>query len=545
MKMNRQDNMIFTPFLNWAKQPLVLFGMSLIFIQLAMFHFGISILMGDEGSLSSSLVFQSQQGRSLASDNSNNRHDIVEGVMNLEKRGKLKYFTVNDDAADGTFSGYPIYLKENQKHVETVPHCVGENYQQDKYGCIGRANSAFFVSTKMYKHVEVRPFLDISQSYLQQTKDKKNTVSLGGINLKWGMRNETGIPRLEWFPEIRRLGPGETLSYYELPPSVVMVPFHSMNAANPGHLVWDDFLPIYTLLTMFQLERRTDLLMMRYILKDGVRGLWASCDYTDEKKNDCKTMQRKFLPLMLGMDPVHKDMPTTEEFDFQVKQGTEPKSTLVCAAHGLAGMGALTDHGTRKLHGWEDADYETTQNHGRGGMLYEFRNFMLNNIAIPTEYQQKPPFRIVFSEQSSNIGHRNLDFTLQKQMIQESFNPSYVMVESYVFSRLTLYQQLDIASKTSIFITTCGGGAVTSMFMPRGSSVLMYYLEYGGVVAGRQTGKPARLDWDLFNNMAHLKVHWLPVGTMHEESDLRAFLFLIQHELDGLIREKSYDHFFN
>jgi hypothetical protein len=324
-----------------------------------------------------------------------------------------------------------------------------------------------------------------------------------------------------------------------------MVPFHSMNAANPGHLVWDDFLPIYTLLTMFQLEKGTDLLMMRYILKDGAPGLWASCDYTDEKKEECKKMQRKFLPLMMGTDPVYEDMPTTEEFAFKVKGGGEPKSALVCAQHGLAGIGALTDHGTTKLHGWEDADYETTQNHGRGGMLYEFRNHMLKNIGIPIEFHHKPPFRIVFSEQSSSIGHRNLDFSLHKKLIQQSFDPSYVSVESYVFSRLSLYEQMNIASQTSIFVTMCGGGAVTAQFMPRGSSLLLFYLEYGGVVGGRVNGKPARLDWDLFNNMSHLKVHWLPKGDMHSENSLTAFLLLVQHELDGLIREKSYDHFFD
>jgi hypothetical protein len=197
------------------------------------------------------------------------------------------------------------------------------------------------------------------------------------------------------------------------------------------------------------------------------------------------------------------------------------------------------------LHGWEDRDYESTQNHGRGGMLYEFRNYGLSNLGIPTRFHHKPPFRIVFSEQSSKTEGRMLDFSLHKKLIQQSFDPSYVSVESYVFSRLSLYEQLNIASQTSIFVTMNGGGAVTAMYMPRGSSLLLYYLEYGGVVNGVLNGKPARLDWDLFNNMAHLKVHWLPEGTMQTDSALGAFLLLVQHELDGLIREKSYDHFFN
>mmetsp|Transcript_2354 Transcript_2354/g.5412 ORF Transcript_2354/g.5412 Transcript_2354/m.5412 type:complete len:408 (-) Transcript_2354:71-1294(-) len=406
--------------------------------------------------------------------------------------------------------------------------------------------------------------LDISQSFLKMTDSQTNSVSLGGINLKWNQE----ISRLKWFPEVRTMDPGQPLSYYELPSSVVMIPFHSMNGGNPGHLVWDDFLPIYTLLSMFQLKNKSkELLLMRQVLggKDDEsrnknknkklndsRGLWASCDWTDEKRSMCKKMYRKFLPLMLGENPVHSDLATSEDFDFRPSISTSTstssdagKTTLVCAKHGVAGIGALTDHGTSKLHGWDEKDYQLTQNHGRGGLLYEFRNFMLSNMGIPFEFQHKPPFRIVFSESSSSIEMRSLDFAKQIKYLQLAFSPSYVSVESYVFSELSLAEQLEIASQASIFVTSCGGGAVTSMFLPKRSSVLMYYLEEGGVVDNKLTGKPARLDWDLFNNMSHLKVHWLPSGTMNTDADTKALLFLIQHELESLVREKSYEHFFN
>jgi hypothetical protein len=462
--------------------------------------------------------------------------------------------------ADGSFNGYPIWFRKDQKDdIETFSHCVGENYQEEtswqkkscefsNLFCFDTAKKDYVVfdldkNEDMYDHAEKQPFIDISQSFLKKSQSKVNSVSLGGINLKWS----EGINRLKWFPEIRIIKPNESLSYYELPSNVVMVPFHSMNGANPGHLVWDDFLPIYTLLSMYQLKNKSmDLMMMRYVLKDEDRGLWASCDWTDKKKKACEQMFKKFLPLMLGSNRAHDKLVTTEEFDFQlVGDNNINQSTLVCAEHGLAGIGALTDHGTSKLHGWEGKDYQTTQNHGRGGMIYEFRNFMLKNMGIPIEYNHKPPYRIIFSENSSNIGHRNFDFTKQKELVQQSFDPSYVSVESYVFSEMSVAKQLEIASQASIFITSCGGGAVSSMFMPKGSSVIFYYLEDGGIIYGKSSGKPARLDWDLFNNMAYLKVHWLPVGTMQTDADTKALLFLIQHELDSLIRERSYDHFFN
>ena len=464
------------------------------------------------------------------------------------------------ESNDGTFNGYPMVFRKDQTNIETRSHCVGENYQDEtswqKRSCEFSELFCFDVEKKeyavfdraenerIYTNAESEVFVDISQSFLKKHRGKANTMSLGGINLKWGK----DISRLEWFPEIRIVPEGESLSYYELPPNVIMIPFHSMNGGNPGHLVWDDFLPIYNLLNMYQLmDESNELMPMRYVLKgegdDGSRGLWASCDWNDEKKTLCKTMFKKFLPLMLGSNPIHEELATTENFDFEPK-GTA-KSNLVCAKHAVAGFGPLTDHGTFKLHGWEDNDYKQTQNHGRGGLLYSFRNFMLTNLGIPTEVNQQPPFRIIFSENSSSVLSRNHDFTKQKELLKQSFHPSYVSVESYVFSEMSLKEQLEIASQASIFITTCGGGAVTSMFMPRGSSVIMYYLEDGGIVANKRNNKPARLDYDLFNNLAYLKVHWLPAGTMKTDYDIKALFLLIQHELEGLIRERSYDHFFS
>lgn len=473
---------------------------------------------------------------------------------------KSVHYSEEDPIGVGAFNGYPVYFKQHQIDVETSSHCVGENYQEktswQKKSC--HFNDLFCFDTKtkdyvvfenserekMYKHVESRPFTDVSQSYM-----KMNELSLGGINLKWS----EDVSRLKWFPEIRTVKKDESLSYYELPPNVVMIPFHSLNGGNPGHLVWDDFLPVYTLLRMFQLNNEsTELMLMRYVLKgqgDGgdSRGLWASCDWNDAMKESCRKMYKKFLPLMLGLNPIHDEVVTTENFDFQLNKGNADnnESTLICAKQGLAGIGPLTDHGTMKLHGWEEKDYQSTQNHGRGGMLYEFRNYMLKNMNIPTELTQQPPFRIIFSEKSSRIAHRNFDFSKQKQLLEQSFHPSYVSVESYVFSEMSLVEQLEIASQASIFITSCGGGAVSSIFMPKGSSVIMYYLEDGGVVGNQRTFKPARLDWDLFNNLAYLKVHWLPAGTMETDNDIKSLFSLIEHELEGLLRERSYDHFFN
>jgi len=69
--------------------------------------------------------------------------------------------------------------------------------------------------------------------------------------------------------------------------------------------------------------------------------------------------------------------------------------------------------------------------------------------------------------------------------------------------------------------------------------VILYYSEDGGAKNNRMTFKPALLDWDLFNAMSHLRVHWLPRNTVTTELDEQALVALIRHELaqiDGKVR---------
>jgi hypothetical protein len=377
-------------------------------------------------------------------------------------------------------------------------------------------------------------FMHTSTTMLRRGSNRTNSVALGGINQKW---NYDGIARLEWIPDIRVIGSSnETLSYYELPSDVVLIPYHSLNAANPGHLVWDDFLPMYTLLVMFQLLDR-DVLPLRMQLQDGRRGLWASCDFTDEKRSACQAMMDKFGPLLLGADSPYR-LTSNADYSFQTRGGPA-RSELVCAPHAVAGMGSLTDHGPDKSHGWEERDYGSAHNHGRGGLLYDFRNYLLENVGLPPAPAQipalstsgRPTHRIVFSIKSSDIMARHMDFASQIEQVRRRFPDA--IVESYIFKELSLREQLEIAGTTSVYVSLCGGGAVTAMFLPRGSSVVLYYGEdMGFTSSGKPSGTPALLDWDLFNSMSHLRVHWLPRNTMNGVADERALTELIQHELD-------------
>jgi hypothetical protein len=444
---------------------------------------------------------------------------------------------------DGTFNGYPVYYHEKntkEKEVYSSAHCVGENYQQElswmhrschySFLCFDTKEKDFVVfqepkEKELLEHLKERPILDASQSSIRYNLHN-NSVSLGGVNLKWTM-NDYGVPRLKWSPRVVESAP---FSFYTLPEDVVLVPFHSLSGSNPGHLVWDDFLPVYTLLGMFQLLDNKEPLMLRYTLADG-RGLWGSCDFRKEKKAACKLMHKKFYPMM---NQNSNSMLTTNVLaQFNVTT-PDPKSHLICARHGVAGIGSLTDHGTGKTHGWEPDDYRSTHNHGRGGLFWNFRLFAMRNVGVVDE-PMTVPYRIIFSLESSTIANRKMHFETQIKLFKKSFDPKEVVVESYSFKDYSLKKQIEIASRASIFITGCGGGAVTATFLPKGASVFLYYAEDGGVAKNKRTGTPARLDWDLFNNLGYLRVHWIP-RTLSKSEEAEVLINMVEHELEIIKR---------
>jgi hypothetical protein len=189
-------------------------------------------------------------------------------------------------------------------------------------------------------------------------------------------------------------------------------------------------------------------------------------------------------------------------------------------------------------------DYTITYNVGRGGQFWRFRNFMMRNIGFSkpeAEVGPEEPLLVLFSANSSEKRHRTMSFVSEKYDLQRSLRKHSnalglptVLVESYQFSTFTINEQIQMVSRAAVFVTTCGGGAVTATFLPRGASVLVIFLEKGGVENNKGSGKPARLDWDYFvsvppilnsyvnaavltfaptwwqNNLGYLRVSWVP-----------------------------------
>jgi hypothetical protein len=438
-------------------------------------------------------------------------------------------------AADGFFNTIPVTLETKPFH--STVHCVGETHQEStawmyrschfSYLCFD-TNSSEFVLVASPHEKQLQKKL-VPNSFIS-TSVANTTVALGGINPRWkGKDFNQGIHKVEWFPRILPQPPKE---YYMLPSSVLLIPFHSFAAHNVGHLLWDDFLPIYTLLQMFGLTGMTKL-MLRAVLPPR-QLLYGTCEMRRNKAKKCASNFLKFLPL-LGIDP--NTFSTTRDVSFVLKQGSVAPVApqYVCAKQGVAGLGMLTDHGN-KDHGWNperDQGLATpVHNVAKGPLLYNFRNYLVHNLGISLVPPPQSKFRIVLSAHSSRDLGRDVSFDNQFRFLSKAFPAA--SIETVELANLTLKEQVQVASTTSIFVTTCGGGAMTATFLPRGASLILYYQATGGFNFDQfnQTGGAAYLDWDLFNNAAYLRVHWLPIESMNTREGLEALMYLVNQEMD-------------
>lgn len=468
---------------------------------------------------------------------------------------------------DGTFNGYPIYLKEANEPFHSTVHCVGETHNPETAWmyrsceftnlCLDTRTHEFFVvespiERDLHQNRVPQSYVstELSSSSSSSSFSSKNnatitnlTVALGGINPRWvGKDFNQGIEKVQWFPTRVSQAPSK---YYVLDESVVLVPFHSFAAHNVGHMLWDDFLPIFTLLQVFGLwnddliggagplvveegDPHHQLLLLRV---NTLPLLYGTCEMRRKKGKKCAENFEKFLPL-LGVDP--KTFSTVTQPNFLPKNNinNNDEATWVCARHATAGLGMLTDHGL-KDHGWlMPKETHSVQNTAKGALLYQFRNALVRNLGLPLVPSRNTPLQIVLSSHSSNDPARDTHFVNQKNVLNKSFPD--IPVQIVELSTMGLREQVELVSQTRIFVSTCGGGAMTATFLPKGATLILYYDDDGGYDFANDfnlTGDPAFLDWDLFNNMAYLRVHWLPIGSMNKQEGFKTLAYLVRHEL--------------
>jgi hypothetical protein len=206
---------------------------------------------------------------------------------------------------DGHFNGHPIYYHDltiNASYYSrpySAVRCVGENYQGPDKAWTHRSCHFRFLCYNTSSHefevyqrpddIDIHHHLLMASSAASAAKQQQwrttttttttttdymdmtssvlldgnvSSVSIGGLGTNY---DDPRYWNFQWFPTIVSSQPPD--KYYALEEGLVLVPFHSTvedddtatattnnTGRKNGHsVVWDDFLPIYTLLSIFQL----------------------------------------------------------------------------------------------------------------------------------------------------------------------------------------------------------------------------------------------------------------------------------------------------
>ena len=557
-------------------------------------------------------------------------------------------------AVVGTFNGYDIVYTTSSSASSPLyssVKCMGETFTRNEswlYKSCAFENLCFDLQTKefvLFRSPQERKLQQQIQTLLQNHQKKQQpsnattsttttfpykdsslistlmldqSVSIGSILQGWGWDSNNGIPSLEWFPTIIdpiidgqgddkiihnnnnnnvnkiRQSPPIT-SWYELAdPHTIMIPFQPTLGGNLGHFIWDNLLPVYSLLDLFgwinvdnddaptaamqqQQTSKLDqmkhllspLLLMRYYEKSKSKYKYGRPPCIPKDK--CRKNFEKALPLIGIAD--YRQFKGTQESHIQLQDqshSSSPSPRFVCSKRGAAGIGMLSDHGFN-MHG----QYQNTRsfwhphNVGRGGStLYGFRNYMMAQMEINRSVPQPSDRRrrIVVSIHSSIAGPRDLSFEPQIQALQKShvLSPSMMVTQTSAtrnnintsitnpniknlgatptkqggnddvidlfvveLAKVSLRDQIVLLKNTDILITACGGGAVTSIFLPKDAQLVLYYDSTHSKGGGRKETGP--LDFAYWNQASYIQTHWLPIPGMDDPPALQVLVTMLEN----------------
>jgi hypothetical protein len=264
------------------------------------------------------------------------REDALSAAKQARLLGKIPTSKAPRATGDALVNNIDVYFKTGPPPPSDY-HCIQRDFSSDP---ILQANYSWMFTSCHFQNLcldtATHEFVFVKE---HPEDDDPPALALGSINPRWSGRGHTkGFHKVKWLP--RTINPTElTRGYYQLPNNVIMLPFHSMAAHNVGHLLWDDFYPLYTLLDLFGFaSKECQHWLLRWMAQEQ---LYATCEMQKKKSRQCQENFQRFLPL-LGVDP--DTFSTVKKVQLQ---GSPIKSTFVCSKHAVAGIGMLSDHGLR------------------------------------------------------------------------------------------------------------------------------------------------------------------------------------------------------
>jgi hypothetical protein len=370
----------------------------------------------------------------------------------------------------------------------TRVHCTGESRDHDELGYRYRSCHFENLCFDLKRHDFVIFPSNATQSLEQFPKDQFyfSTVAQPMVSSGYVLTTTKAKPDM---PRVVR----KTIaaSYYYL--DATWLSYQTFSTCNEGHIFWDNFLPIHAMMEIFTGSLAGDIFASRLPCRRG----------------DCPDIYNQMEVPFFGLN--HSVRPL-ESQNLSIR---EAKSRYICARQGASGYGALNDHFINQ-HGWKREDLEYPHNVGRGPLLRRLRARLLQGLNLPSNtHVSEIPIVVTFSIHSSTNRNRRLSFSEEIERAKSEF--SHITVESVQLWQSKLYEQVSLASRSTIYISAVGGGTFPAFFLPKGATLILYCDEN------------MYLDFDLFNNYGQIRVHWLSLKS--RQNDTNILIELLRDEL--------------
>jgi hypothetical protein len=344
--------------------------------------------------------------------------------------------------------------------------------------------------------------LAVSASYWHYGHNKP----VKNMGVVWNVHLNTSLPSKSWVALVNQSqAPSDHDSRTD--PLPVFLFYRYSYAFNIGHLFWDDVLSLFTMLDYFGYAfpdeyttpgsgGQTFNIQHIPIHLDSADPFFR-CGPPNFRWDICGPMIKKMYPTLVGVQPVDMNGTLDSMRSGNLFQPGGPGGSAVSDTNAMirlpvviAGPGQLAQFGC-----WGACPTQWT------GRLYRFRNWVIRNALGPNfdetiELEERPlPHKILVSLPVGNT-HENVEwFGDIVPALQERYgNESVTVVDLATFS---MEEQIRLVLSTQVLLTNQGGGSMTSTFLRRGSTLLLFHT--GGM-------------FDLFFYKAQGYIHtkWLP-----------------------------------
>ena len=275
-----------------------------------------------------------------------------------------------------------------------------------------------------------------------------------------------------------------SLSLIDMPANPVFLLYVISYSFNIGHFVFDDAMSLFTLLDYFGYSEmsRQSYQMIPLPVSIGHEPYFRC----QTRMDSCNKMLSKVMPALLGIAFTNDTFLLTTDNLGGVDTSDSEWLLLPTVIVGTGRIAYISCHGDCALH--------------RATQLFRFRRWMFQNLFGEDDGNARADMVatsgiITVALPIGNTHHGVQSFDEIIPALKARFGDENV--RAYDMANLTLQEQAEVVSQTKVFLCNSGGGSASSLFLPRGSSLILYHL------------RDTMNDKSLYDSVPYFHIDWL------------------------------------